>query len=91
MNALTKLAKLIILVAALLWIAPMFFVGKVRPYEIGVRQSVTSGVLPEDLNIGWHWRIPGLHKLILLPSPYFMLDYTNDDSGPQTPLLVRTN
>lgn len=90
MNALTKLAKLIILVAALLWIAPMFFVGKVRPYEIGVRQSVTSGVLPEDLNIGWHWRIPGLHKLILLPSPYFMLDYTNDDSGPQTPLLVRT-
>jgi hypothetical protein len=59
-------------------------------YEIGVRQSVTSGVLPEDLNIGWHWRIPGLHKLILLPSPYFMLDYTNDDSGPQTPLLVRT-
>ena len=46
------------------------------PSEIGVRQSATSGVLAEDLGPGWHWRIPGVHKLIVLPSNYFMLDYT---------------
>jgi hypothetical protein len=90
MNALTRFAKLVVLAALVLWVAPMFLVAKVRPYEIGVRQSVTSGVLAQDLNTGWHWRIPGLHKLIVLPTAYFMLDYTNDDQGPQTPLLVRT-
>ncbi|MBL0219726.1 MAG: hypothetical protein IPQ07_38400 [Myxococcales bacterium] len=63
---------------------------RVAPNEIGVRQSATSGVLASDLGPGWHWRIPGLHKLIVLPSAYFMLDYTEDDNGPQKPLVIRT-
>ena len=35
-------------------------------------------------------RIPGIHKLIRLPSNYFMLDFTSDDRGPQKPLEIRT-
>jgi hypothetical protein len=31
-----------------------------------------------------------VHKLIVLPSSYFMLDYTTDDKGPQKPLVIRT-
>ncbi|MEZ4362817.1 MAG: SPFH domain-containing protein [Kofleriaceae bacterium] len=85
-----KAAKIVVIGALLLWILPALFLAKVGPQSIGVRQSAASGVLAEDLDIGWHWRIPGLHKLISLPSPYFMLDFTTDDRGPQTPLQVRT-
>src|SRR5262245_15862216 len=63
---------------------------RVEPSEIGVRVSATSGVSDTDLGPGWHWRIPGLHKLTVLPSSYFMLDYTKDDKGPQKPLVIRT-
>ena len=75
---------------SLLWLVPSIFTATVAPNEIGVRQSATSGVLADDLGPGWHWRIPGIHKLIVLPASYFMLDYTNDDKGPQKPLIIRT-
>jgi SPFH domain / Band 7 family len=89
-SKLLKIAKGIVVVALILWIVPALFFAKVGPHQIGVRQSAASGVSAEDLDVGWHWRIPGLHKLIALPSPYFLLDFTNDDRGPQKPLQVRT-
>ena len=69
---------------------PTLFAARVGPSEIGVRTSAVSGVLDEDLGPGWHWRVPGVHKLIRLPSTYFMLDYTDDDKGLQKPLVIRT-
>jgi hypothetical protein len=90
MNSLVKVSKVIVIGAVLLWIIPSIFTATVQPNEIGIRQSATSGVLEDDLGPGWHWRIPGIHKLIVLPSSYFMLDYTKDDKGPQQPLIIRT-
>lgn len=90
MTRFVKVAKILVLGTVLLWIVPALFIAKVGPHELGVRQSAASGVSDEDLDVGWHWRIPALHKLITLPSPYFVLDFTNDDRGPQTPLQVRT-
>ncbi len=90
MNQLVKMSRAIVIAALLLWLVPAIFTARVSPSEIGVRQSAITGVLAEDLNPGWHWRIPGIHKLILMPSVYFMLDFTNDDQGPQMPLLIRT-
>ena len=90
MNKLVKASKVVVIGALLLWIIPALFTLRVEPSEIGVRQSATSGVLDEDLGPGWHWRIPGVHKLIVLPSSYFMLDYTLDNRGPQKPLVIRT-
>jgi SPFH domain / Band 7 family len=89
-NALVKLAKVVVIGALVLWIVPALFTASVAPNEIGVRTSAASGVLATDLEPGWHWRLPGIHKLIFLPSNYFMLDYTNDDKGPQKPLVIRT-
>jgi len=85
-----RIAKGIVLGAVLLWVVPAMCVARVEPSEIGVRQSATSGVLEEDLGPGWHWRLPGMHKLILLPSSYFMLDYSGDDKGSQNGLVIRT-
>jgi hypothetical protein len=89
-TGLVRTAKVIVIGALVLWIVPALFTAGVGPHEIGVRQSATSGVLADDLGPGWHWRIPGLHKLITLPSSYFILDFTSDNNGPQKPLVIRT-
>ncbi len=90
MNNLVKASKVIVIASLILWFIPEVLTSTVAPHEIGVRQSATSGVLDEDLGPGWHMRIPGLHKMIRLPSNYFMLDFTSDDRGPQKPLEIRT-
>ena len=90
MNAVVRVSKVIVIATLLLWLVPLIFTARVEPSEVGVRQSATSGVLESDLSPGWHWRLPGVHKLIVLPASYFMLDYTNDDKGPQKPLTIRT-
>ena len=90
MRSLVRVSKVIVIGALLLWLVPMACTSGVGPHEIGVRQSATSGVLADDLGPGWHWRIPGVHKLILLPSSYFILDFTTDNNGPQKPLVIRT-
>lgn len=90
MNQLINACKVLVLSALALWIIPAIFTSTIGPNEIGVRQSATSGVLDEDLGPGWHMRIPGIHKIIRVPSNYFMLDFTNDDRGPQKPLIIRT-
>jgi hypothetical protein len=90
MSRLAAVAKLIVIASLALWVLSAVFVASVAPNEIGVRTSAVSGVLNDDLAPGWHWRIPGVHKLVVLPSSYFMLDYTNDDRGPQKPLVIRT-
>jgi hypothetical protein len=87
---LVQFAKIIVIGTVAMWVVPALFTGTVAPNEIGVRTSAVSGVLADDLEPGWHLRIPGVHKLIVLPSSYFMLDYTNDDRGPQKPLVIRT-
>jgi hypothetical protein len=89
-KTLVRISQVIVVVTLLAWLVPLIFTASVTPGEIGVRQSAASGVLAEDLSPGWHWRIPGVHKLILLPSSYFMLDFTEDDKGPQKPLTIRT-
>jgi hypothetical protein len=89
-NKLIMTAKIVVIAAIVLWIVPAVLTATVAPNEIGVRTSAASGVLAEDLSPGWHLRLPGVHKMILLPSNYFMLDYTNDDKGPQKPLIIRT-
>ena len=90
MIKLVRAAKVIVIGAILLWILPAMCTTRVDPHEIGVRQSATSGVLEEDLGPGWHWRVPGMHKMIFLPSAYFMLDYTSEAKGPQKQLVIRT-
>jgi hypothetical protein len=89
-NQLINASKVLVLTALALWIIPAIFTATIGPNEIGVRQSATSGVLDEDLGPGWHMRVPGMHKIIRVPANYFMLDFTNDDKGPQKPLIIRT-
>ena len=90
MNVLIRLSMGICIAVLALWIVPSLFLSTVDPGTTGVRQSNLSGVLEDDLEPGWHWRFPGMHKLIILPSTYEFLDYTADSAGPQEPLQIRT-
>ena len=90
MKVLVQISRVVVVTAVLLWIVPAACLNRVEPSEIGVRQSAMSGVNDVDLEPGWHWQVPGVHKMIVLPSTYFMLDYTDDDKGPQKPLVIRT-
>jgi hypothetical protein len=90
MTTLIRISKLICIAALLLWIVPSMLLVAIEPGDVGVRQSSLSGVGGEDLRPGWHWRIPGVHKVIVLPSTYEFLDYTSDDAGPETSLQIRT-
>ncbi|HWO24729.1 MAG TPA: SPFH domain-containing protein [Kofleriaceae bacterium] len=90
MSSFVQVSKAIVIGTLALWIVPTACLTRVEPSEIGVRQSAMSGVHEDDQAPGWHWRVAGIHKMIVLPSTYFMLDYTDDDKGPQKPLVIRT-
>jgi len=87
---LVRISKVIVITCLALWIVPAACMTRIEPSEVGVRQSAMSGVHEDDQSPGWHWQVPGIHKMIVLPSTYFMLDYTDDDKGPQKPLVIRT-
>lgn len=90
MKTLVRISQVIVIVGVVLLILPHVMLATVPPGMVGVRQSAVSGVTDDDLGPGWHWRVPGLHKMLLLPTSYFLLDYDKGDLGPQQPLQIRT-
>lgn len=88
MNRMIKLARVFVIGCVALWLVPLVFVARVRAGDVAVRSSAMTGVADEDLGPGWHWRIPGLHKIHVLPTHYDFLDYSEEDSGEA--LLIRT-
>jgi hypothetical protein len=74
-----------------LWIVPSVLFTTIEPGTVGVRQSALSGVSSEDLEPGWRVRIPGLHKVIVLPSRYIMLEYVSDEGGQALQIRTKDN
>jgi hypothetical protein len=89
MKTIIRISQVIVALVAIFEIVPHACSGNVKPGEIGVRQSATAGVLKDDLGPGRHWCIPGIHKIITLPSGYFFLDYDRD-GGELGALSIRT-
>ncbi len=90
MNAGKRVAQIVVLAALGLWILPHVLFVRVRPGQIAVRRGAAGGVERDDLGPGWRLRVPGYHKFTYLPSAYFFLDYTEDATGAQEPLQIRT-
>ena len=87
MKGLRRLSILIVVVALSLLIIPTCTLVTVPMGSVGVRASNVSGVDEHDLGPGWHFNIPGIHRVMLLPSHYLFLDYTKDQNDS---LLIRT-
>jgi len=89
-KGLVRVSQVIVIIGVALFIVPWLFVDTVPPGKVGVRQSAVSGVTADDLQPGWHWAIPGLHKMFYLPTSYFFLDYDKTSKGLQSSLDIRT-
>ena len=90
MDGIGRLAKIVVVATLLMWLVPLMCTVTIRPDEIGVRQSNFSGVSETDIEPGWAWRVPGMHRILVLPKRFAYLDYTSDEVGPQQPLQIRT-
>ncbi|GAB4511762.1 MAG: hypothetical protein Tsb0020_29630 [Haliangiales bacterium] len=89
MKALTRICMLFCLAVLFLWVVRPLLFTTIEPGSVGVRQSALSGVSETDLEPGWHLRVPGVHKVIVLPSRYQLLDYVDDEGGNRA-LQIRT-
>ena len=89
MNTLIRISKIVCLGTLILWILPALLLVQIQPGELGVRQSNVTGVSNDDLGPGWHWRIPGMHKVFVLPSHYEFLDYSAEGNRDES-LQIRT-
>ena len=91
MQAIGRLARWFVIGVLVLWIGPKFCFTTVAPDEIGVRQSNFSGVQEDDLGPGWVMRVPGIHRVTMLPRRFEYLDYPKASAGgPPQPLQIRT-
>ncbi len=69
------LAKSIVIAALGLFGAKTLLFTTVAVGTVGVRFSSASGVVERDLSPGFRTEVVGLHKVQLLPSSYFFLNY----------------
>lgn len=91
MKTLIRVSQVIVVATVLLFIVPRSCSSRVKPGEIGVRQSATSGVDTQDFAPGRHMSIPGIHKMIKLPSGYFFLEYAQDSELGELSIRTRDN
>ena len=89
-DTIRRIARGMAIALIALWLVPLMCTVTVAPDQIGVRQSNFSGVAEQDKEPGWAMRIPGAHRIILLPKRYGYLDYTSDEVSAQQPLQIRT-
>lgn len=82
---LIRICQYFVIAFGLLFVARGFLLTRVPPGSVGVRYSNSGGLSEADLEPGWHWEIPGLQRISLLPSRYLFLNYTGSEA-----LSIRT-
>jgi hypothetical protein len=90
-KTLIRISQVIVILSILLFIVPRACTSRVKQGQVGVRQSAASGVDKEDMGPGRHMAVPGLHKMIMLPSSYFFLDYAQDGELGELSIRTRDN
>jgi len=76
-----KAAKIVLVVIGLALLgalASVFFVERVPPGKLGVRQNLWGGVVERSFNTGFHLGITGMHKWHLLDRRTHFLTFSDD-------------
>lgn len=84
-SKLVRLSRIFVVTVVVVFIARGVFLTRVPPGSVGVRYSNAGGLLEEDLGPGWHWEVPGLQRISLLPTRFLFLNYTEGEA-----LSIRT-
>jgi regulator of protease activity HflC (stomatin/prohibitin superfamily) len=82
---LVKACQYFVIIVGLVLVARGLLLTRVPPGTVGVRYSNAGGLSEQDLDVGWHWELPGLQRISLLPSKYLFLNYTESNA-----LSIRT-
>lgn len=85
-----RTVNIICLVIIMLWLAPKLFITKIEPWEIGVRQSIFGGIYEDDLELGFHVAITGVHRVHRLPRTVQFLDFSSEPGAERSSLPIRT-
>lgn len=84
----SKTLRVVCVSFIVLWALPKCVMTRIEPYQIGVKRSLTGGVIEQDYEFGYHFAVPGLHTFHRMPSALQYLHYNqNTDAGA---LEVRT-
>lgn len=84
-NKLVRSCRYFVIIVGLVLVARGLLLTRVPPGTVGVRYSNAGGLSEQDLEVGWHWELPGLQRISLLPSKYLFLNYTGSNA-----LSIRT-
>lgn len=84
----TKLIRILALGFLTMWGLPKCVMTRIEPFQLGVKRSLTGGVVERDYDFGYHLAVPGLHTFHRIPSRLQYLHFNeNTDVGA---LEVRT-
>jgi regulator of protease activity HflC (stomatin/prohibitin superfamily) len=90
MKSLVFAARIVVLLGLAGWLLPSLMATTVRPGDVAVRQNNFSGVSERDITPGFAMRLPGVHKIHVLPSRYSFLSYSSEAEGAGGSLQIRT-
>ncbi|MEE9382565.1 MAG: SPFH domain-containing protein [Nannocystaceae bacterium] len=85
LNGISRVCAGYLALVVLAFVVRTVALSRVDAGETGVRFSAASGVHSADLPPGYHYEIPGLHRIYSLPSRFLFMTYAGDSV-----LTVRT-
>lgn len=87
----SKIIRVICVTFIVVWALPKCAMTRIEPYEIGVKRSLTGGVVEEDYDFGYHFAVPGLHTFHRLPASLHYLHYNEDSEVGALEVRTREN
>ncbi|MBX2814087.1 MAG: hypothetical protein KTR25_19915 [Myxococcales bacterium] len=86
-----RIVQIICLLFLIAWLIPKVFFIRIQPWEIGVRRSLTGGIVENDYEFGYQFRLPFFHSYYRLPGTLQYLTYSSENSADAEALEIRTS
>jgi len=74
-----------------LWLLPKCTLTRIEPDEIGVKRSMTSGVIEKDYDFGYQLSLPLFHRFERLPRTLQYLDFNSKNENGALEVRTREN
>ncbi|MEL6185987.1 MAG: SPFH domain-containing protein [Myxococcota bacterium] len=86
-----RIVEILCILFLVAWMVPKFFFIQIKPWEIGVRRSLTGGIGEADYGLGYQFRLPFFHSYYRLPRTLQYLDYSTEGGAEADALEIRTS
>lgn len=86
-----RIVQVVCIAFLVVWGLPKCVMTRIEPYQIGVKRSLTSGVVEKDYAFGYHLAVPGLHTFHRLPATVSYLQFNEDSDIGALEVRTREN